>query len=816
MASSPVVSVLMPCLNPGRFLDEAISSCLAQPELKQLIVADGGSDQETQQRLEAWANRDARVLWWSKGDQGPADALNHALARAEAEFIGWLNADDRFEPGSLARAVDAFQQCPSWQMVYGHGQHIDADSRFLELYPSRTPEAGLEGFQDGCYICQPTVLLRRDFLMRLGGWDACWRTCFDLDLWLRAFVAAPEDIGFVSSLQASTRLHPDTITAQQQWLVNLESAALLLRACGHADEHWIDGAVSDWPQGLEPAQLACPPVLRCQLEQALDQRQPLEDCPLTREGLPSDLQLLLTSRLDLQACGFDSAHRQRAFTQWLLLHGLREYPALAAGEAGSNPVLAWLADDSSIPGVSRIALAIWDSTARHRRRWSFPHQAMNYRRWLKRNWHLLPQQPLPRYAALFGMSRGRRLLLHLLRRPKRALVASPTLSEGVTLVGYASDPRGIGEDLRTTAAALEDVGVNVDVVDFPIPGSKSGVFHARGFSAASTVSYSTTLLCLTAEESIRYVLRNGRSLLQGRYVIGYWPWELPFWPTAWHGAFELVDEIWVSSRHIQSALLDTTLKPVRLMPLCVDHQKLLLKPLAVESRTQQRQKFNLPTAPILVICSFDLKSTLARKNPWGAIQAFQRAFSRLGDHSVALVIKTFALSEIHSEWEPLKQLASQDSRVHILEDTMSRSELSSLYGCCDVLLSLHRAEGFGRVLAEALQLGLDVIATDWSGNLDFCNGPLSHPVPYELVPVPPGAYPHWQGQHWADPDVSAAASLLQRVVERRTAEGLPPTSWALSYRERFSAQTCGRHYRERLQELGLLSAPACSRVLAPT
>ena len=91
-----LVSVLMPCLNPGPYLEEAIASCLAQPELKQLLIADCGSDQATLACLQAWAARDSRIVWWSEADQGPADALNHALERAEADLIGWLNADDRY------------------------------------------------------------------------------------------------------------------------------------------------------------------------------------------------------------------------------------------------------------------------------------------------------------------------------------------------------------------------------------------------------------------------------------------------------------------------------------------------------------------------------------------------------------------------------------------------------------------------------------------------------------------------------------------------------------------------------------------------
>ena len=102
-----------------------------------------------------------------------------------------------------------------------------------------------------------------------------------------------------------------------------------------------------------------------------------------------------------------------------------------------------------------------------------------------------------------------------------------------------------------------------------------------------------------------------------------------------------------------------------------------------------------------------------------------------------------------------------------METNLTRYQLLQLYGCCDGFLSLHRAEGFGRGMAEAFQLGLDVVATNWSGNTDFCKGRLAHPIPYELEPVTPGAYPHWPDQVWAEPNIKAAAEALRKIDKRR-------------------------------------------------
>ena len=106
------ITVLMPCLNPGHYLNQAIASALEQPELTQLVIADGGSDPATLEQLEQWRNRDDRIQWLSERDNGPADALNKALAKAKGEWVGWLNADDIYEPGALARALNLINRSP--------------------------------------------------------------------------------------------------------------------------------------------------------------------------------------------------------------------------------------------------------------------------------------------------------------------------------------------------------------------------------------------------------------------------------------------------------------------------------------------------------------------------------------------------------------------------------------------------------------------------------------------------------------------------------------------------------------------------------
>ena len=153
--------------------------------------------------------------------------------------------------------------------------------------------------------------------------------------------------------------------------------------------------------------------------------------------------------------------------------------------------------------------------------------------------------------------------------------------------------------------------------------------------------------------------------------------------------------------------------------------------------------------------------------------------------------------------------ADEDPRIILIAESLPRNELLALYGCCDVFLSLHRSEGFGRGMAEALQLGVDVIATNFGGNTDFCNGPLAHPVQWRKAPVPRGSYPHADGHTWADPNLNHAAQLCQKVAERRIAilnnpNSLDPSRDTLilnKYRKQFTFAEVGLCYQKRLEAL---------------
>ena len=234
MKLRPSVSVLMPCRNAGPFLAEAAASALQQPDCLELLVADGGSIDGSLQLLDDLAATDPRVRVVSRSDSGPADALAQAFRGARGTLIGWLNADDLYPPGALARAVAALDAHPDWLMVYGEGEVFDHATGLRQRYPTLPASHGIDAFISHCFICQPAVVFRRSMAVLLGSFDQHWRTAFDFDLWLRAFAAFPHRIGYLPHWQGRTRLHIATITSQQRSKVALEATALIARHFGAA------------------------------------------------------------------------------------------------------------------------------------------------------------------------------------------------------------------------------------------------------------------------------------------------------------------------------------------------------------------------------------------------------------------------------------------------------------------------------------------------------------------------------------------------------------------------------------------------------
>jgi glycosyltransferase involved in cell wall biosynthesis len=248
--------------------------------------------------------------------------------------------------------------------------------------------------------------------------------------------------------------------------------------------------------------------------------------------------------------------------------------------------------------------------------------------------------------------------------------------------------------------------------------------------------------------------RAPAALLRRRRVIGVWAWELPVAPPGWADGARYVHEAWAGSPFTAAALEPIFPGRIRMVPLPLG----LLNALAPAA---DRASFGLPEAAVLTVMVFALGSSFTRKNPLAGIAAFKRAFGTREDQ--VLVVKFSGAAAFPREAAQI--LAQAAPNIRFFGESWPPGQVTALLACADIVLSLHRSEGFGLVPAEAMLMGKPVVATGWSGNMAFMDATSAALVGYELVPVddPTGVYARLPGAVWAEPDIVHAAEWLRRL-----------------------------------------------------
>ena len=323
---------------------------------------------------------------------------------------------------------------------------------------------------------------------------------------------------------------------------------------------------------------------------------------------------------------------------------------------------------------------------------------------------------------------------------------------GVNLAGYFRSVLGIGEVARNLVEALESQNVAVS----PIGLVASHSAQEESSVADRGPGYATfpiNLVCVNADTLEGFVDRVGPEFFAGRHSIGYWWWELSEFPKRWHGAFEHVDEVWAGSHHVADAV--AAVSPVPVVKVTVPVEIPSFEPLP-------RERLGMPGG-FCFLFVFDYNSVFERKNPLALIEAFTRAFEP--GEGASLVLKSLEHDRHPEHHRRLLAAAARHPDVHVIDRALPRQEKDALIDASDCYVSLHRAEGFGITLAEAMALGKPVIGTGYSGNLDFMTAVNSYLVDYELVAVGEGAAPYPAGAQWAEPDVEHAAQLMREVFD---------------------------------------------------
>ncbi|HZS94090.1 MAG TPA: glycosyltransferase [Chloroflexota bacterium] len=336
---------------------------------------------------------------------------------------------------------------------------------------------------------------------------------------------------------------------------------------------------------------------------------------------------------------------------------------------------------------------------------------------------------------------------------------------GINVIGDFTADIGLGEAARATLGAILRRGIPVTYNELRYPfARRAGAFDlAAGLPRENL--YPTNLLYYNFDQMIHIGDDHLESATHGKYTIGFWVWELPRFPERYRTQFLRVDEIWTPSRYTKASMSAATAAPITVVP----------HPIEVEtSPNVSPGDFGLPADRFIFLFSFAATSSFARKNPWGFVDAFHRAFGSGEPDGPLLVIKAH-----HLDLNPrLRQVLRDQVRSVggvLIEEALPRRRVNDLLAVCDAYVSLHRSEGFGLGMAEAMYLGKPVIATNYSANVDYMAEDNSYPVPYRLRPIVAedheyereGTLQYEPGQLWAEPDVETAASLMARVFENR-------------------------------------------------
>jgi glycosyltransferase involved in cell wall biosynthesis len=344
-------------------------------------------------------------------------------------------------------------------------------------------------------------------------------------------------------------------------------------------------------------------------------------------------------------------------------------------------------------------------------------------------------------------------VVELMKRRWKARPSGPR-PRGVNLVGYVTAVLGVGEVARLMAATLDTAHVPTAIVANRTTMSRQN--HVFDSARTSEAAYDTNVLCINADHTVHLAQELGPEFFAGRRTIGVWFWEVEDFPPSMTEAFAVVDEVWVASDFVLEAIAPVAPKPVRKFPL----------PVVVPSVPADvtRSELGLPEGRFIFLFVYDFFSTAERKNPIGLIDAYTRAFGP--DDGPVLVLKSINGEKRIPELERVRLAAAGRPDVIVRDEYLSSEHHNALLGHCDAYVSLHRSEGFGMDMAKAMGLGKPVVATGYSGNLEFMDDANAYLVDYDLVPVGPGCEPYPPDSRWAQPSIDHAAELMRRVVDR--------------------------------------------------
>ena len=370
--------------------------------------------------------------------------------------------------------------------------------------------------------------------------------------------------------------------------------------------------------------------------------------------------------------------------------------------------------------------------------------------------------------------------------------------EGINLVAPIREESGLGQSARLLAGEISGSGIPFVIISHQVTDVIRAEDHSMDKFVEAAPKYGINILHINPYVFTVSYYQLGKSLWDCRYNIAYWLWELPEFPKRWRGCIDILDEIWTPSEFVSASLRKVTDKPVITIPYKVE---------APVNEKYDRKYFGLPKDKFLFLMMYDSSSMQERKNPYGVLEAFKRAFYENADglslkteaSEVGIIIKMKGADR--AEIDRVRTYLKGYDNLYFLTETYSKVEVNSLIAVSDAFVSLHRAEGFGLVMAEAMMVGTPCVATNWSANTEFMNSDVACMVGYELVPLAHDIGPYDKGSVWAEPDVAEAASYMKKLYEdREFAEDLAARAKAY-IRERLGNERITEIINERFKQI---------------
>ncbi|MFL6514235.1 MAG: glycosyltransferase [Chthoniobacterales bacterium] len=374
---------------------------------------------------------------------------------------------------------------------------------------------------------------------------------------------------------------------------------------------------------------------------------------------------------------------------------------------------------------------------------------------------------------------------HLRRSLGRA--TGKTALPGINMVGFSQSVYGIGESTRAMWRAVQATGIPCVLLNVRSRVHSNRDVTFKAFARHNP--FAVNLMTFSFDYSRRFYRDMGPRFFAGRRNIGLWYWEQERFPLTWHSSFDYYDEIWVPTEFTRRAIAAVSPIPVRKITYPFY--------LPEDDTVADRPRFGLDHRDYVFLFTFDFFSTIERKNPAAVIAAFRAAFRQ--KEPAVLVIKSINCEHHRAVRESLER-DTEGAKVVFMDSHMTPAEISALFASADCYVSLHRSEGFGLGMAQAMYLGKPVVATNYSGNLEFMNEQNSLLVDFTMTELQEHSGPYERGTIWAEPNIEHAAALMRFVYDRRDESEAIGKRAAASIRSILNPAVTANQIREYIDE----------------